>query len=578
MQQESVVEAESVAVGVGTAAVWAQDGDGQCDPPRDWRAVDRALRTIARRRAGLDAEEARWLREAEALEIWRPLGMVSALDYMERALGYAPRTAHERLRVARALGGLPTLTAALASGELAFSAVRELTRVATVANEEEWLKEARGKNLREVEDLVADHRLGDRPDDPKDPKVRTHVVRLEVSADTFALLRQARQVLDDEHGTSLSEDQLAAQLCGAVLDGASAGAPTGRAKFQVAVTVCERCRQGWQHGGGAKIAIGAAGVERALCDAQHIGSIDGEVPERAHQDVSPSVARFVWHRDGGRCRVPGCRSGRGLEIHHLVHRADGGSHEASNLVLACSACHIAHHAGTLTITGTADRLEVARPARTRLVPTGAHVGAGDARSERDRSSAATTREAANAGAHVGAGDARDERERSSAATTRAVANAGAHVGAGDARDERERSSAATTRETANAGARGGAGDARDERERSSPATTRETANAGAHVGAAAKLDGGELCTEAKAALTQMGWKSALAQAAVHRAVSTLGASATLESVIVEALRRCPRPSAIVPCVDAGHSESSHTKTTPPPFDALRPERCRGDLP
>ena len=42
-------------------------------PPPDWRAVDTALRSIAKRRAALDAEEARWLRAAEALQIWREL-------------------------------------------------------------------------------------------------------------------------------------------------------------------------------------------------------------------------------------------------------------------------------------------------------------------------------------------------------------------------------------------------------------------------------------------------------------------------------------------------------------------------
>jgi hypothetical protein len=97
--------------------------------------VDRALRQIAARRAALDAEEARWLREAEELQIWRPLGMVSALDYLERVLGCAPRTAQERLRVARALGSLPQLDAALADGTLSHSAVRELTRVAKPATE-----------------------------------------------------------------------------------------------------------------------------------------------------------------------------------------------------------------------------------------------------------------------------------------------------------------------------------------------------------------------------------------------------------------------------------------------------------
>ena len=133
----------------------------QLASPSDWQSIDQALRTIAQRRAALDADEARWLREAEACQIWRPLGMVSAIDYMERVLGYAPRSAQERLRVARALGTLPQLTAALAQGELPFSAVRELTRVATLATEAAWVAAATGKNLRQIEELVADHRPGD---------------------------------------------------------------------------------------------------------------------------------------------------------------------------------------------------------------------------------------------------------------------------------------------------------------------------------------------------------------------------------------------------------------------------------
>ncbi|HEX7941871.1 MAG TPA: HNH endonuclease signature motif containing protein, partial [Gemmatimonadaceae bacterium] len=351
---------EDAVVEIAPTPTWAHE-----PPPRnaglDWKAVDRALRSIRRRRAALDAEEARWLREAEALQIWRPLGMVSILDYLERVLGYAPRTAQDRLRVARALGDLPRLTAALTAGELPFSAVRELTRVATPATEASWVAAATDKTLRQIEELVADRRPGDRPEDPPSPDARMHVVRFELAAETFALLRQARTVIDDEHGTNLPDDAFIAALCGGVLDGAPRGEPTGRAKFQIAVTVCERCRQGWQEGAGAQIAIDAAALDRALCDAQHIGSIDGDGPERAHQDTPPSVARFVWRRDGGRCRVDGCRSSRGLELHHLIHRADGGAHDASNIVLLCSACHLAHHRGALTISGTANELQIRRP-------------------------------------------------------------------------------------------------------------------------------------------------------------------------------------------------------------------------
>jgi hypothetical protein len=326
----------------------------------DWRIVDAALRTIARKRAALDADEARWLREAEAMQIWREFGMVSMLDYLERALECSSRTAHDRLRVARALGSLPQLTGALAAGALSFCAVRELTRVATPATESAWLGSATGKNLRQIELMVADRRPGDDPSDPPSPEARRHVVRFELSAETFASLRQARTVINDEHGTYLSDDDFVTALCRSVLDGASSGEPTGRAKFQVAVTVCERCRQGWQEGGGAKIAIDPTAVERAMCDAQHIGSIDDEVPGRAYQDIAPSVARLVWRRDGGRCRVPGCGSARALELHHIRHRADGGGHDALNLSLLCGSCHRAHHSGALTITGDANALVVRR--------------------------------------------------------------------------------------------------------------------------------------------------------------------------------------------------------------------------
>ena len=431
------------AVEIEAAPTWAPEGKGEA--AADWRSVDRALRTIARRRATLDADEAHWLRKAEALQIWRPLGMVSALDYLERVLGYGPRVAQDRLRVARALGTLPQLTAALAHGELPFSAIRELTRVATPVTEAAWREAATGKNLRQIEELVADHRPGDRPDDPPDPEARVRVVRFELSAETFALLRQARAVVNDEHGSHLTDDEFVAKLCNAVLDDAPAIEPTGRARFQIAVTVCERCRQGWQEGAGAKIAISPAAVERAMCDAQHIGSIDGATPDRAYQDVPPSVARLVWRRDGGRCRVPGCRSARGLELHHLVHRTDGGSHDALNLILLCSSCHLAHHRGALTITGTADHFEVRRSAEPNP-----------------------------------------------------IASVDAQEGA--------------------------------------------VANSNAHVGAPTKLDSAIVRTQAKEALVGLGWKPAIAQAAVAAASAALGAEATLERLIFEGLRRCPRPT------------------------------------
>jgi hypothetical protein len=82
---------------------------------------------------------------------------------MERILGYGPHAARERMRVARALVRLPGTTAAMARVELTYSAVRELTRVATDETEAAWLERAKGLVVNQIEKLVAHHRPGDDP-------------------------------------------------------------------------------------------------------------------------------------------------------------------------------------------------------------------------------------------------------------------------------------------------------------------------------------------------------------------------------------------------------------------------------
>lgn len=64
----------------------------------------------------------------------------------------------------------------------------------------------------------------------------------------------------------------------------------------------------------------------------------------------------------------------------------------------------------------------------------------------------------------------------------------------------------------------------------------------AHVGASTKLDAAVMGTQSKAALVGLGWNPAIAQAAVSAASAALGAEATLDRLIFEALRRCPKPT------------------------------------
>src|SRR5215510_6342466 len=143
----------------------------------EWRRLHERLRRIAKSRAALDAEEARCLREAHNMKLWRRLGYAHMNEYLERELGYSPHVGIERLRVALALANLPQIEARLSDGRLSHSAVRELTRIATAETEQEWLDRARGKNLREIEAMVSGRKRGDRPDDPRNPNLTKRVLR-----------------------------------------------------------------------------------------------------------------------------------------------------------------------------------------------------------------------------------------------------------------------------------------------------------------------------------------------------------------------------------------------------------------
>lgn len=350
-----------------------------------WQSVDDALREISKRRGALDGLEARWLREALRVKIWRELGYVSMADYLERRLGYAPRTASDRVRVAMALEDLPQIAKALEGG-LPHSAVRELTRVATRENEKTWLDAARGKSVHEIEELVSGRGRGSNPGDPKNPSLAGRTLPFEgIRPSTEASLRDARRKLQDERGGGevLTDDEVLAALTRHFLEG-ERGERT-KAPYQIAVTLCEHCGRGWQQSGGRKHELSAAEIARACCDAERIGSLDGDAPERAAQDVTPAMRRFVYRRDGGRCRVPGCRSTRCLEIHHIVARILGGSHEAENLILICDGCHAALHRGLITISGTSSELVVVRRNGVTYVPTDVEASAdafGEAATER----------------------------------------------------------------------------------------------------------------------------------------------------------------------------------------------------
>jgi hypothetical protein len=253
-------------------------------PDHDWVEAHAALTRLARERAAADAEEGRWLLYAFRAAVHVHLGHGSFAEYVERVFGYRARTTQEKLRVAEALENLPELARALDTGEVGWCAVRELTRVAVAETEDAWLAAARGKTIRQLEELVASKSPGDTPDQPEQPRPRSRVLRFEVAPETFALFRDALRALRRAAGGGLDDDAALLEMARHVLAGPG---DAGRAPYQIALTVCDGCGRGEQLGGGEPVPIGAEVVAMAHCDAQHIGHL---LPRAANENGASEPA------------------------------------------------------------------------------------------------------------------------------------------------------------------------------------------------------------------------------------------------------------------------------------------------
>src|SRR5881628_865433 len=99
---------------------------------------DRLGDEIAELSAHVEAATARLLdliRDFDARAGWNT-GFPSCAAWLSWRVGLDPGAAREKVRVARALGTLPLLAQALARGELSYSKVRALTRVATAETQD----------------------------------------------------------------------------------------------------------------------------------------------------------------------------------------------------------------------------------------------------------------------------------------------------------------------------------------------------------------------------------------------------------------------------------------------------------
>src|SRR5713101_7311098 len=176
--------------------------------------LERLGEEIAELAVHLDAATARLLEligEFDARGGWNH-GFRSCAQWLSWRVGMELGAAREHVRVARALGSLPRLAEALGRGELSYSKVRALTRVATPETEEQLLAVGKAGTACHVERIVRGWRRVDRLAEARET-ARRHKAR-------------ARHVYQDEDGMVVIRGRLTPEQGALVMQALAAARET----------------------------------------------------------------------------------------------------------------------------------------------------------------------------------------------------------------------------------------------------------------------------------------------------------------------------------------------------------------
>ncbi|HET9269057.1 MAG TPA: DUF222 domain-containing protein [Vicinamibacterales bacterium] len=353
---------------------------------------------ITERAGHLNAATHRWLvllAEFDRRQGWSDGFTKSCAHWLNWQCGIDLGAGREKVRVARALESLPAISAAMASGQLSYSKVRALTRVATPATESVLLNVALHGTAHHVERLVRQFRqVQEVAALSREARQQAHrgiryrydadgsmllSVRLPAEAGAIVLraLNAAMREAPNGFGGDYSDplhvaaetsphpetppsyaqrraDALAVLAESFLAHGAEALKGGERQQIVVHVTraVLEQGNSGrCELDDGPVIAVETA--RRLGCDASRVDISEDEAGEpldvgRRTRTIPPALRRALDARDKG-CVFPGCTHTRYVDGHHIHHWADGGETKLSNLVSLCRFHHRAVHEGGLKV-------------------------------------------------------------------------------------------------------------------------------------------------------------------------------------------------------------------------------------
>ena len=335
----------------------------------------------------LNAANYRWLlliAEFDRRKGWGDGRLPSCAHWLNFKCGLNLGAAREKVRVAHALCELPKISASMARGELSYSKVRALTRVASAATEDTLLMIALHGTAHHVERLVSGFRRAMDAEE-RSREARQHanrsvsygydedgslILKCRLPAETGAMLLQAldaametipnREISADiVQEFSMTYQERRADAMGVLAESFLAARQSSSKtadRFQVIVHVdAETLREGTP--GRCEIeqgpSIPAETARRLACDCGLLRIIENEHGEpldvgRKTRSIPPAIRRALNTRDAG-CRFPGCTHRRYVDAHHIEHWADGGQTKLSNLVTLCRLHHRLVHEGEILI-------------------------------------------------------------------------------------------------------------------------------------------------------------------------------------------------------------------------------------
>ena len=299
-------------------------------------------------------------------------GFESCAAWLAWRCDFSAATAREKVRAARALKTLPVVTRAFAAGELSWSKVRELTRVADERNEATLVEFALQHTSAHVAERCRELRMGDAASiDIAEKAFDRRALRVHRNAErgmlsiTIDLPLEAGELVDkaldkarddacfeipDLVDTSWSKRQADAfvNLIKEYLHGADGAVRSDN--YLVTVHVDHAALSG--AAGRSSLPIEA--VKRLCCDSHAVILTEDDKGEplsigRKARTVPKAIERAVRARDRNRCTFPGCRNKRFLDCHHVEHWANGGETSVNNLLLLCTRHHTLVHEGGFRI-------------------------------------------------------------------------------------------------------------------------------------------------------------------------------------------------------------------------------------